>query len=904
MELSTADIALMSRLLDEALPLDDAGRHAWLERLSPEHRLLAPGLRAALLRGVAQEEVFRALATPPKFDTEAEVRAVPTSGLQSGVRLGPYELIRLLGAGGMAEVWLARRADGAFTREVALKLPMLTRLQAGLEARFARERDILASLEHPHIARLYDAGVGAEGLPYLSMEYVQGEPLTDWCDAHRLGIPERLRLFLQVLEAVQYAHEKHVIHRDLKPSNILVTESGQARLLDFGVARLLEAEKTDQTELTSVYGRALTPDYASPELLRGDPIDARSDLYSLGVLLYELLSGTRPYRLKSAASIGLLDQAIATLEVKKPSMQLEQAAATTRSSTVEQLARQLRGDLDAIVLMALAKEPAQRYPSAAALTEDLRRFLDGKPIRARPARIAYRLGKFVRRNGTLLGVSVAALAAILAAVGYALYRESRAQVTVSAKALAAPAAPSPASPVAAFAPPAHSIAVLPFMDMSEHRDQGYFADGLSEELIDLLTKVPDLRVPARTSSFYFKGKPTPLAKIAKALNVANVLEGSVRKSGHALRITAHMIRVDSGYDVWSQTYDGDMKDIFRLQDEIAGAVVQALKVQLLTNNSAASRTTNMEAYSLLLQGRYLNVQNSEEDLHRATEVLHRAVILDPSYAMAWAELSQSYVNLAANVDTDPASDWKAGSAAIQKALALNPTNAAGHYLFAIIKLASEHDWDGAAAEMDAARRADPDLTEPVELVFVTGCGSGPCHDKYISDISRDIERDPFNASALDDRGVSRYYAGELEVAESDLRRALEVSPRLVDGKYFLARVLAAQNKAAEALLVVDSMPESPYRRTGRAIIYLALGRKVDADAALQELLAKDSLGFPYQIAGVFAARGDIQSAVDWLQRDYDRKMYGILDAKVDPLLKPLAREPRFIALMNKFAPSH
>jgi serine/threonine protein kinase len=313
-----------------------------------------------------------------------------------------------LGAGGMAEVWLARRADGAFKREVALKLPMLAQARAGLEARFARERDILASLEHPHIARLYDAGVDPKGLPYLAMEYVQGEPLTDWSDAHRLGIPERLGLFLQVLEAVQYAHEKQVIHRDLKPSNILVTESGQVRLLDFGVARLLEGEETDQPALTSLYGRALTPDYASPELLRGDPIDERSDLYSLGVLLYELLTGTRPYRLKSAASIGALDQAIATLEVKKPSLQLEPSAATDRSSTVERLARQLRGDLDAVVLKALAKEPTLRYPSAAALKEDLRAYLGGRPIRARPARIPYRLGKFARRNRALLGVGAAA----------------------------------------------------------------------------------------------------------------------------------------------------------------------------------------------------------------------------------------------------------------------------------------------------------------------------------------------------------------------------------------------------------------------------------------------------------------------------------------------------------------
>jgi eukaryotic-like serine/threonine-protein kinase len=454
MALSIHQMARMSQLMDEALALDEAGRRAWLERATQEHPDLAAALREALLPGAAQGAALKVLMSLPKLDAADESSAPAASGLQPGARVGPYELIRRLGTGGMAEVWLARRADGALKREIALKLPMLNRLQAGLEARFARERDILASVEHPHIARLYDAGVDSQGLPYLAMEYVQGAPLTDRCDAHRFGIPERLGLFLQVLEAVQYAHEKKVIHRDLKPSNILVADSGQVRLLDFGVARLLEGEETDQPALTSVYGRALTPDYASPELLRGDPIDARSDLYSLGVVLYELLTGTRPYGLKSAASIGALDQAIATLEVKKPSLQLlEQSSAATRASGAERLARQLRGDLDAVVLKALAKEPAQRYPSAAAMAEDLRRHLDGKPIRARPARIAYRVSKFVWRNRALVGVSAAAVVAILAAVGYPRYRDSRAQVTVSAKTLAVPATPSTASAVAAFAPP-------------------------------------------------------------------------------------------------------------------------------------------------------------------------------------------------------------------------------------------------------------------------------------------------------------------------------------------------------------------------------------------------------------------------------------------------------------------
>jgi serine/threonine protein kinase/Tol biopolymer transport system component len=418
MGLSIPQMTRMSRLLDEALQLDAARRRAWLEALPEEHRDLAQALRDALLPGDAQLAEIEKLGALPETGTATEAGARSAIGLQIGARVGPYELIRLLGGGGMAEVWLARRADGAFKREVALKLPLVGRLRSDLEQRFARERDILASLEHPHIARFYDAGVDPYGLPYLSMEFVEGRPLTEWCDARRLGILARLELFLQMLEAVQYAHEKHVIHRDLKPSNVLVTEAGQVRLLDFGVAKLLEGEEPLLTEITNLHGRAATPDYASPELLRGGSVDARSDVYSLGVLLYELLTGVRPYRLKNAASIGLLEHTITTVEVKKPSTLLEADAAAARGTIPEKLVWQLRGDLDAIALKTLAKEPARRYPSVAALAKDLRRHLHARPIEALPARFTDRLGKFLRRNRTVVGVTVTAVAAVVAAVAF------------------------------------------------------------------------------------------------------------------------------------------------------------------------------------------------------------------------------------------------------------------------------------------------------------------------------------------------------------------------------------------------------------------------------------------------------------------------------------------------------
>ncbi|MBV8740176.1 MAG: serine/threonine-protein kinase, partial [Sinobacteraceae bacterium] len=423
MELTISQLQRMSGLLDQSLPLDSDGRRAWLAALPTEHADLAQSLREALLPDHDQLAQLARLATLPRLGPRGpadgmEQPAVSASmdgmvqqvtgtpgRLHGGARIGPYELIRPLGAGGMGEVWLARRADGAFRREVALKFPALGLSRPDLGQRFARERDILASLEHPHIARLYDAGVDASGLPYLSMEYVQGRPVTEWCDAHRLGIPERLKVYLQMLEAVNYAHQHQIIHRDLKPSNVLVTDSGQVRLLDFGVARLLEADDAPLTELTSVHGRAVTPDYASPELLCGEAVDARGDIYSLGVLLYELLTGVRPYRLGIAASIGLLEHAIGAVTIRKPSTQIAAQAAPARGARPQQLARQMRGGLDAIVLKALAKDRARRYPSVATLAEDVRRHLQTKSTAGLPVRTADRLSRFLWRNRTMVTVA-------------------------------------------------------------------------------------------------------------------------------------------------------------------------------------------------------------------------------------------------------------------------------------------------------------------------------------------------------------------------------------------------------------------------------------------------------------------------------------------------------------------
>jgi serine/threonine protein kinase len=379
----------MIGLLDEALGLDEAGRLRWLDALSAEHRSLELALRRALLPNAGTSQGL----SLPELDAAV-------SALKSGERVGPYRLVHPLGIGGMAQVWLAYRASGALKRDVALKLPMLGRLRQDLASRFTRECEILATLEHPNIVRLYDSGVTSDGLRYLAMEYVAGQPLLAWCDDRRLGLRARLTLFLQVLDAVQHAHGRQVIHRDIKPSNILVTDLGEVRLLDFGVAKLVEGNEP-QAALTQVYGRALTPEYASPELLGGNGAGIASDIYGLGMVLYELLAGRRPYKVNAGAAIHVLRRQVLAARVRRPSAQLEPRAGAARASTQHQLARRLRGDLDAIVLKALHREPANRYGSATALAEDLRRYLAGEPVRARRDRLIDRLVRLVspRRGG-------------------------------------------------------------------------------------------------------------------------------------------------------------------------------------------------------------------------------------------------------------------------------------------------------------------------------------------------------------------------------------------------------------------------------------------------------------------------------------------------------------------------
>jgi eukaryotic-like serine/threonine-protein kinase len=409
----------LRRLLDEALTLAPAQRADWIARLGTEHEPLKPRLLDLLKHaGAATGEL--PLDAMPRVET-AQLLAENTGGSNDdaarvGTEVGPYRLIRRLGAGGMGTVWLAERSDMLQRRQVALKLPRIVTGRAELAERLAREREILAALNHPNIARLYDAGISADGQPYLALEYVEGERIDAHCVRKALDVPARLRLFLQVARAVAHAHANLVVHRDLKPGNILVTEAGEVKLLDFGIAKLLEQGQASETELTERSGRLLTPDYAAPEQILGRTIGTSADVYALGVVLYELLTGSRPYKLKRE-SRAALEEAILQAEPARASASVADA----------RLRKRLRGDLDTIVLKALKKSPHERYGTVEALAEDIERHLAQRPVQAQPDSRWYVLRKFVGRNRVVVGASLSVLMALVVGSGVALWQAQSAR---------------------------------------------------------------------------------------------------------------------------------------------------------------------------------------------------------------------------------------------------------------------------------------------------------------------------------------------------------------------------------------------------------------------------------------------------------------------------------------------
>jgi TolB-like protein/tetratricopeptide (TPR) repeat protein len=463
----------------------------------------------------------------------------------------------------------------------------------------------------------------------------------------------------------------------------------------------------------------------------------------------------------------------------------------------------------------------------------------------------------------------------------------------------APASATPIARASAAVPSAvaeKSIAVLPFVDMSERKDQEYFSDGLSEELIDLLAKTQGLEVIARTSSFYFKGKQVTIAEIAKTLNVANVMEGSVRKAGNTIRVTAQLIRASDGVHLWSETYDRDLKDVFKVQDEIAQGVVRKLRLTLLPVISTASaRTVNSEAHSLYLQGRYFQNRDTGEDLAKANDYFKRALALDATYAPAWAGIATVATRQVANGHITMAKALVVTREAASKALELDPKNGEANAALGIAHMMA-HEWAQAEATLASAREIDPTDSSVFMISGVLARGLGR-DDDAIALFRQALEHDPLNLVARRYFARTLSFAGRLAEAEAEIRQVLDTNSAQPGAQYDLGRILVAKGQIDAAGAAFEAETDEGWKRIGLPLSYHALHRTAEANAAFAILLSK-SAGAEFQLAETYADFGDADQSFKWLEAASQLDL-GIIWLHNDPLFKDLTRDPRYTVVLRK-----
>ena len=743
---------------------------------------------AALLREAQQllehdDTIFE------EFAEFAATRLTENEGDRIGERLGAYVIVQELGRGGMGAVYLAKRADGQFHKRAAIKV-----LKRGTDTeevlrRFRIERQILAELEHPNITRLLDAGTTADGLPYFVMEFVEGTPITRFVQRENVDLRGRLSLFIKVCSAVELAHRHQVIHRDIKPHNVLVNADREPKLLDFGIAKLLSID-SDEGITTVAAERRLTPLYAAPEQRAGQPATIATDVYSLGALLYELLTEKPPV----ADSYSKVSKDVASGRASK----------VAASSGTE---HQLRGDLDAIVLFAMRKEPEMRYATVADLAADIRRHLAREPVVARHFTLGYRAKCLAKRNGSRL-VASAAVVIVLAGVLFAFWARSQ-QNAREAAGIPARGVSAPASDTR------KSIAVLPFQNLSSDPDNAYFADGIQDEVLTRLTKIGDLKVISRTSTQGYQSQPGNLAEIAKQLGVANILEGSVQKAGNQVRVNVHLVNVQTGSQLWAETYDRKLSDILSVETEIAKGIAESLQAKLTGREEqalAAKPTNNPQAYDAYLRGLAFETRSnySSDALFKAIEFYDLAVRLDPNFALAWARLSGVHALLYSNRRDTTTARRDAAKEALENAQKLQPNTPetllfTGYYQYWVL-----HDYGLAKTTFGRVSKMLPGNSEVLYALAAIARSEGHW-DESIAYWEQGLALNPRNTALLTEVAFTYAALRQFPKAEKLYNRALDIVPNELSLMALKASIYQAEGnlqEAAKSLVQVNAQTNS------------------------------------------------------------------------------------------------
>jgi serine/threonine protein kinase/tetratricopeptide (TPR) repeat protein len=810
-----------------------------------------------------------------KLEAAGEFSLFQTETLQTSLKelstgstfAGRYQIIEELGKGGMGKVY--KVFDTKIKEKIALKLikPEIASDKETID-RFSNELRLSRRISHRNVCRMFDLGE-AEGGHFITMEFVHGEDLKSMIRMSTgLTVGTVLSVGKQVCDGLAEAHSLGVVHRDLKPQNIMIDKGGNAKIMDFGIARSIR-----EKGITGPSVLIGTPEYMSPEQAEAKEVDYRSDIYSLGIILYEMATGRVPFEGDTALSIAMKHKG----EIPKDPKQFNP---------------NIPEDLSGVILKCLEKDKTNRYQTATEVRSELEKIERGIPTteQVRPEKKAFTSKEITVTFGLkkiLLPALGLAFLIIAAIVIWQIFPKKEATPAALAK---------------------KSIAVLPFEDLSQAKNNEYLCDGISATLINSLTNIEGLWVPAQTSAFSFKGKTQDIRDIGQKLGVDNVLEGSVQVAGDNLRVTARISNVQDGHQVWSEIYNRKMADMFAIQDDIAKAIVTALKIKLLGEKGGPlvkNYTENLEAYRLYLQGRNLWNKRGEADLTKSIEYFEKAIEIDPNYAFAYAGLADAYYILGNNAFWPAEKAFAQAKVVALKALEIDDKLAEAHTSLASIM--EDYDWDfvGAEKEFKLAIELNPGYATAHHFYAVLLSSLGR-YEEAMKEIRIAQNLDPLSPRISANVGLCLYHERRYDQAVEELNKALEVDPSHFATYVFLGWAYEAKGKYEEAvksfLRYIELIGRSKDRDSYIAGCYALMGKREEAQKILNNIIefSKGNYVSSVTIASVFSALGEKEQAFAWLEKAFrERDPWLLMFLKTLHRFDPLRSDPRYSALLRK-----